>query len=75
MQVAYLNTHFIRFTLLKGHLTLQKVRPVFLDVLPCACFVQHSSKESNDLKEYQRERELEFERQSCKEKMQTFKLF
>ena len=47
---AYRNTHFLGFTLLGGLLTLQKVRPVFLDVLPCARFVQHSSKETYDLR-------------------------
>lgn len=50
MELAYFNTHFVGFTLLGGYLTLQKLRPVVLDVLPCACFVQHSSKETNDLR-------------------------
>lgn len=44
-----LTTYFVGFSLIGWHLTLQKLRPVFLYILPCACFVQHCSKETNDL--------------------------
>lgn len=42
-------THSVWFTLLIQSLTLQKVRPVFVNVLPCTLFVQQSSKEANNL--------------------------
>lgn len=56
--LTYLNatyTYFVGFTLIGRHLTLQKLRPVFLDVLPCARFAQHSSKETNDLSKIMKE--------------------
>lgn len=65
----HFNTYFVGFTLIGRHLTLQKLRPVFLDVLPRACFVQHSSKETNDLGKI---KDVERMKESSENQVETF---